>query len=279
MFFVTARADRAADDRGAVRGRPRPGAAHQGRAAAQRDQRDVPGQDRPHPAAASGSPSRSSPRPSTAWSTWPPQAMSTLVGSGVMRHGERRRRPRSPPPKKRKENAQGGPGPAHPGARRRGRHRCWSSRWRCRTCSGASSTAAAQSLMTPTCASAADADIAEARSRCSGEGAEPRPDRAGRCSAPAVLVVGVAGAARPGRLLRRHQGGQAEVVASSTRSRAFKRIFGPQALWEGAKMLLKTRRRRRSLVWTHDQGRDAADRRPGADAGRARPRPRPARWR
>ena len=44
-------ADRAADDRGAVHRRPRPRAADQGRAADERAERHVPGQDRPDPAA------------------------------------------------------------------------------------------------------------------------------------------------------------------------------------------------------------------------------------
>ncbi len=104
-----------------------------------------------------------------------------------------------------------------------------------------------------------------------------RPARRGRlarawsrwcCSAPCVMVVGVAAALAQGGF---HLATKASSRSSSKLNplKGAKRIFGPQALWEGAKMLLKSAVVG-LLVCTRDPGADAARRRPGADPGRAR---------
>ena len=54
-----------------------------------------------------------------------------------------------------------------------------------------------------------------------------------------VMVIGVAVRARPGRAVLRHQVDQAQVSRLNPLEGA-KRIFGPQPLWEGVKMLLKS---------------------------------------
>ena len=82
------------------------------------------------------------------------------------------------------------------------------------------------------------------------------------------MVVGVAGALAQGGFYLATKSVKPK-FSKLNPIKGAKRIFGPQALWEGAKMLLKS-----AVVGGPRLGRgpraDAADRRPGADPGRAR---------
>ena len=72
-----------------------------------------------------------------------------------------------------------------------------------------------------------------------GEGALARAWSRWWCSAPIVMVVGVAGALAQGGF---YLATKAVKPSSSKLNpiKGAKRIFGPQALWEGAKMLVKS---------------------------------------
>ena len=143
----------------------------------------------------------------------------------------------APTAKKKQGVAQGRPGPADPGARRLGR-RCWSSGWSSTSRPGTSCgpSMALMSAVPPRWSS--DADVEEALD-AARHGADARDDRARRARQRRD--------ADRRRLPRSAQGGF--FLATKAVQPKFsklnplhgaKRMFGPHALWEAAKVLVKS---------------------------------------
>ena len=78
-----------------------------------------------------------------------------------------------------------------------------------------------------------------------------------------VMVIGVAAALAQGGFYLATKSVKPK-LSKLDPIKGVKRIFGPQALWEGAKMLLKSAVVG-IVVYTAIKGDDAADRRAGAD--------------